>query len=274
MVQDLSNFMSEVWTKKFMTPLKKNTVMKALVNTDYEGEAKENKTVQIRVFPSTIPTNAYTDTCVYSELQSVLVPLLLDQKVQFGFMVDDVSEAQSNLNIIEGHLTAGRNSTEIAVDTALLALNVDVDAGNVIATSKITKNTVYADLVAVSVVLKNNYVTAAQKPYCVIPTAVEALLIQAPEFIQANTLGANTLTEGSIGKVAGMDIFVSTNMTDIGGTYRIFASHKGAVTIAGSLSKIEQLRDKGSFGTFVRGLYVFGALLAKPLEAAVKVCTV
>ena len=56
------------------------------------------------------------------------------------------------------------------------------------------------------------------------------------------------LREGAIGRIAGMDVLVSTNLTATAPSkYYVLAGTNEAITFASQLSKIESLRDKDSF---------------------------
>ena len=77
-----------------------------------------------------------------------------------------------------------------------------------------------------------------------------------------------TLLEGSIGRIAGMDVLVSTNLTEVDGKYYVLAGTNEAITFASQLAKIESLRDKDSFSDLVRGLYLYGAKTVQPKALA------
>lgn len=273
MTQDLTPFVPEIWSKKLQVMLNKNTIYRQISTNKFEGEIKNyGDTVNIRVFPR-VTTNAYTDTCIYDDVNPTLVPLLINQKSQFGFACDDVSKAQSDIDIIAGFLKEAKKSIEVDIDERLFSHTADVDAGNIIATSVLTKDNAYAKFLGLAKVLKSNNVSAKEKPYAIVNPDIEEILLQAPEFIQSGKLGEKTLSEGAIGMIGGLEIFVSNVMTDVAGTYSVFASYKENVALAIQVAMVEQVRDKGDFTTYVRGLTVFGSKLIKSTEAAVLTVT-
>ena len=81
------------------------------------------------------------------------------------------------------------------------------------------------------------------------------------------------MREGSIGRIAGMDVLVSTNLADVDGKYYVLAGTNEAITFASQLAKIESLRDKDSFSDLVRGLYLYGAKTVQPKALAKMVVT-
>jgi hypothetical protein len=148
-------------------------------------------------------------------------------------------------------------------------MHTNVKAANTVGTEAnpvtLNKSTIYEKFVNLSLALKNsNAVNAGTRPWVVINPNIEAYLLQSPEFISAYNVADETLREGSIGRIAGMDVLVSTNLTAVDGKYYVLAGTNDAITFASQLSKIESLRDKDSFSDLVRGLYLYGAKTVQP----------
>jgi len=279
MTQDLTNFISEVWSQKLTTLLDKSGVMMQCVNRNYEGDIKNaGDTVHIRTFGD-VTVKDYSGSITYDELTSPISTLLIDQKKYFAFKVDDISKAQSNVDIMAGYLDRAKIAIDLAKDSFLLGKHVDVPAGSIIGSDStpvaLTKDNIYTNFVAISKALKKaNATSKGQKPWIVINPDIEALLIQAPEFIQANKTGDNTLIEGSIGKIAGLDVLVCTNFASTAGKYYVLAGTNDAITFASQVVEIESIRLHESFDTAVRGLYVYGAKTVLPNALAKLVCTI
>jgi hypothetical protein len=122
------------------------------------------------------------------------------------------------------------------------------------------KTTIYEKFVNLAMALKNSdAVSAAKRPWVVINPIVESYLLNSTEFIGAHNVADETLREGAIGRIAGMDVLVSTNLTSVDGRFYVLAGTNDAITFASQLAKIESLRDKDSFSDLVRGLYLYGA---------------
>jgi hypothetical protein len=131
------------------------------------------------------------------------------------------------------------------------------------------KSTIYEYFVRLSLALKNSDAfRSGVRPWVVINPNIEAYLLQSPEFISAYNVADETLREGSIGRIAGMDVLVSTNLSDVDGKYYVLAGTNDAITFASQLAKIESLRDKDSFSDLVRGLYLYGAKTVQPSALA------
>ncbi|MBR1460502.1 hypothetical protein IJ596_02565, partial [bacterium] len=214
-----------------------------------------------------------TDSITYSSLTPTAKELEIDQKKFFAFKIDDVAKAQSNGDIMEAHLNNAKRAIEEVQDSYLLGLHTDVVSANTVGTEaapiELNKSTIYSNFVKLAMALKNsNAVYAGVRPWVVINPNIEAYLLQSPEFISAYNIADKTLREGSIGQIAGMDVLVSTNLTEVDDKYYVLAGTNDAITFASQLAKIESLRDKDSFSDLVRGLYLYGAKTVQPSALA------
>lgn len=275
-----SAFIPEIWSAKLNTMLEKDCVMLQCVNRNYEGEIK-NQGDKVKIITpaaveiSTLDTNSIT----YKELTPTSMDLVIDQKKFFAFKINDVAQVQSNADIMEAHLTNAKNAIEEVQDAYLLSMHANVDENNIVGSDSspiaLSKSTIYEQFVKLAMKLKDaNAVKAGKRPWVVINPLVESYLLQSTEFIGANNVADETLRECAIGRIAGMDVLVSTNLTAVSNKYYILAGTNDAITFASQLSKIESLRDKDSFSDLVRGLYLYGAKTVQPKALAKMVATV
>ncbi len=273
-----SAFIPEIWSQKLNTMLAKNCVMLQCVNRNYEGEIKnQGDSVKI-ITPATVSISTLSDTAItYSELQPDETDLVIDQKKFFAFKINDVAQAQANQSIMEAHLQNAKKAIEEVQDSYLLGQQAYVDAGNIlggVTAVTLDKDTIYENFVNLALKLKNaDAVSNNQKPWVVINPNIESYLLQSPEFISAYNVADSTLREGAIGRIAGMDVLVSTNLTAVNSKYYVLAGTNEAITFASQLSKIESLRDKDSFSDLVRGLYLYGAKTIQPKSLAKMIVT-
>ncbi len=275
-----SVFIPQVWSQKLNQMLEKNCVMMQCVNRNWEGEIKnQGDTVKI-ITPADVTVSTLTsDNIEYSTLTPTSQDLVIDQKKFFAFKIDDVSQVQANSDIMEAHLTNAKKAIEEVQDSFLLSLHTDVTEANTVGSEEspviLDKNTIYEQFVKLSLALKNSdAVYSGVKPWVVINPNIEAYLLQSPEFISAYKVGDQTLREGSIGRIAGMDVLVSSNLTDVDDKYYVLAGTNDAITFASQLAKIESLRDKDSFSDLVRGLYLYGAKTVQPKALAKMIVSV
>ncbi len=269
-----SAFIPEIWSAKLNTMLEKECVMLQCVNRNYEGEIKNqgDKVKIITPAPVTISTLT-TGSISYSELEPTSTDLVIDQKKFFAFKINDVAQVQANTDIMEAHLQNAKNAIEEVQDAYLLSMHANVDEANIVGSDSapvtLDKTTIYQQFVNLAMKLKDsNAVKAGKRPWVVINPLVESYLLQSTEFIGANNVADETLREGAIGRIAGMDVLVSTNLTPVSNNYYILAGTNDAITFASQLAKIESLRDKDSFSDLVRGLYLYGAKTVQPKALA------
>ena len=269
-----SAFIPELWSQKLNNMLEKNCVMLQCVNRNWEGEIKnQGDTVKI-ITPAKVSVSTLTDDNIsYSSLAPTSLDLKIDQKKFFAFKIDDVSAVQSNTDIMEAHLSNAKKAIEEVQDSYLLGLHTDVPTANIVGSEEspitLSKTTIYENFVNLALALKNSdAVHSGVRPWVVINPTIESYLLQSSEFISAYNVADETLREGSIGRIAGMDVLVSTNLTDVDSKYYVLAGTNEAITFASQLSKIESLRDKDSFSDLVRGLYLYGAKTVQPKALA------
>lgn len=274
-----SAFIPQIWSQKLSQMLEKNCVMLQCVNRNWEGEIKnQGDTVKI-ITPAAVSVSTLTSENIeYSSLTPTSQDLVIDQKKFFAFKIDDVAQVQANTGIMEAHLVNAKNAIEEVQDSYLLGMHTNVSEDNTIGSESspivLDKSTIYENFVKLSLALKNSdAVHLGAKPWVVINPNIESYLLQSPEFISAYKVADETLREGSIGRIAGMDVLVSTNLADVDGKYYVLAGTNEAITFASQLAKIESLRDKDSFSDLVRGLYLYGAKTVQPKALAKMVVT-
>ena len=269
-----SAFIPEIWSQKLNTMLDKNCVMMQCVNKNWEGEiSKQGDKVKIITPADVTVSTLTTDSISYSALEPSAKELEIDQKKFFAFKIDDVAKAQANGDIMEAHLNNARKAIEVVQDSYLLSLHTDVPNANIVGSAaspvELDKSTIYSKFVELALALKNSdAVYGNVRPWVIINPTIEAYLLQSSEFISAYNVADTTLREGSIGRIAGMDVLVSTNLTETNDLYYVLAGTNDAITFASQLAKIESLRDKDSFSDLVRGLYLYGAKTVQPKALA------
>ena len=269
-----SAFIPEIWSQKLNNLLEKDCVMLQCVNRNWEGEIKNQGDKVKIITPASVTISTLgSDSISYSELEPTSMDLVIDQKKFFAFKINDVAKVQSNTDIMEAHLKNAKKAIEEVQDAYLLSQHTNVVAANTVGSDSspvsLDKTTIYSQFVKLALCLKNsNAVTAGVRPWVVINPTIESYLLQSSEFIGAHNVADETLREGAIGRIAGMDVLVSTNLTAVSGKYYVLAGTNDAITFASQLAKIESLRDKDSFSDLVRGLYLYGAKTVQPKALA------
>lgn len=273
-------FIPEIWSQKLNTMLEKDCVMLQCVNRNWEGEIKNQGDKVKIITPAAVSISTLgSGNITYDALEPSSSSLVIDQKKFFAFKIDDVAQVQSNADIMEAHLKNAKLAIEEVQDSYLLSQHAYADSNNIVGSEQtpvtLSKTTIYEKFVQLALCLKNsNAVSGDKRPWVVINPTIESYLLQSTEFINAHNVADETLREGAIGRIAGMDVLVSTNLTATDSKYYVLAGTNDAITFASQLAKIESLRDKDSFSDLVRGLYLYGAKTVQPKALAKMIVSV
>lgn len=268
-----SEFVPEIWSTILNSNFDNTSVMDSCVNKKYEGEIKNaGDTVHIQTFGNVTVKDYSDEDITYEMPNNESATLTLDQKSYFAINVPDIEAVQSNVDLITGYTNRAKSAIALKKDTFLLGKHADVPESNIVEATGYTldKNTIYSKFVELAKILKNNNAvdSTGRNMWCVINPEVEATLIQAPEFCHASQMGDQTLREGAIAKIAGMDILVCTNLQPVAEKIYVMAGITDSISYAGQVAKLEDIRFEKRFGTGIRGLYIYGALTVNPNQLA------
>lgn len=274
-------FRPEFWSKELLRNLDNVGVMLDCVNRNYEGEIKnEGDTVRIQQAGDiTIGTYApQTEAIKYQTLKGKTDTLKIDQQKYWGFHVDDIEKVQANIELAQKYMNRAKIAIANTKDAYLLSLAQINAANTVTVESALTPDTIYKVLVEMFEKLSRANAIGTdgkgedgKRPYIVLPPEVISIIKRSPEATHATVLGDDVVRKGAVLTYAGFDIKQSTVFTaptssDAG---VIIAGTTEAITYADQVIKTDTLKDINYFGDYVRGLYVYGALVAQP-ECLVK----
>lgn len=279
MTHQYPNFTAQIWSQKINAGLDTSCVMLQCVNRDYQSEANQGvETINI-VNPGKVSANPYAGLIsAYETVEGENLKLKLDQSYSFGVQVPDIDAAQTNLSIIDALTSQAKKSIEQKIDSYLFSLYSDTAINNQIGSAQtpvaLKATNVYSKFVALAKTLKlAGALDSTSTGWVVVHPDVEEVLLLCEEFRGPSAVGDNSLRTGSIGKIAGLDVFVSNNVGKIGDKYVVLAGTQAAITYVSQLEKIETIRAQDSFNSIVRGLYTFGALTLNPEAMATLTCS-
>lgn len=284
MTDNYTGFIGQIWSQKINAGLDKTCAMLQCVNRDYQADADKGAEAINIISPEGISASAYTGSIAnYGTLSTTPTQLKLNQKVCFGISVPDIAEAQSNVSIIDTVTEQAKKGIESAIDTYLFGLHTNTDSANQIGSTtspaSLNSGNVYSKFVSLAKLLKLSGAMSGpsignRAGWVVVHPDVEEKLLLCEQFIGASNAGDTTIREGAIGKIAGMDVFVSNNVGKNATTHVVLAGTSAAITYASQLTKIETIRAQSSFDSLVRGLYTFGGLVVNPGALATLTCKV
>jgi len=273
------NFTPEIWSAHMLESLKKNLVFgqPGVVNRDYEGEITNvGDTVRIRsISRPTISSYTKNGTLTYETLTDAERNLMVDQAKSFSFVVDDIDKAQQPGGVLESALTEASYGLKDAADQYIAGLYTQAATANQLGTVSVTTAALaYSTLVNLATKL-----TAANVPqegrYVIVPPWFYGLLLQEQKFVNIDPAGVDGLRNGIIGRAIGFDVMQSNNSINVtGDDWSIIAGYPGAIAFAEQVNAIENIRLQTTFGTAVRGLYVYGAKVVRPDGIATVVASI
>ena len=156
MANNLSAFNSEAWSARLAQRIDQVNIMLPLVNRDWEGDLRQNKTVWIRT-PGNLTMGSYTRGSVisYTDLTPVKEAFTVNDGEYFAFEVDDLDKAQSDINAMDTYMKRAVVAMNNTVEAKLLSAHKYTPGANVISAATAGSSG------AVTVTVTNGQVTSA-----------------------------------------------------------------------------------------------------------------
>lgn len=298
MANNVNAFIPEVYSQKLLKESKEMTDFKNnMTNTDWEGEIKSaGDTVHICT-PDL--SNIVIGEGVVPDTQDVFpksITLTIDKSKSFQFKFNDIEQAQSQFNMMDGYMSAANEKMMVEVNKELElevlnnaeVPNVGTNANGFAATSA-TINTFFNKLKrtlqankalspAGFYTFKGNKEQALQLNAVVtIGTGLFEQLVNSTQLTHPTVQGDDIMYKGVVGQIAGMKIFVDTLLDGIKqaecGTHYADEENKKFIAIAGTkmgitfaeqYNKVEKMRDPQTFADIGRALYLYGYKITNP----------
>ena len=269
-------FTPELWSDKININLDSYGAYNDIVNRKYEGEIKKkgDKVYFYTYGDLTVkdydPTNSSFTGLEYEDPQ-------VNQQKYIGFLVDDIQEVQSNVELVNGYknrMSVAFANTKDAYIHSLATAGAGTKLHDTSAIT-LTKDNVWAEVCTLeeklaekNAITKNGLDYNGKRPALVVTPKFRSILEQSSNFF-ANAFGEKVLRTGQIGRIGAFDVFLSTNIKTVtsGGSTKsqtIVAITSDAIMFADQITKTETLRDVKQIGDYVRSLMVYGGVVANP----------
>ena len=223
------------------------------------------------------PTNSGFTGLEYEDPQGNKQALEVNQQKYIGFLVDDIQDVQSNVDLVNGYTNRMSVAFANTKDAYIHGLAVAGAGTKLHDTSAITltKDNVWAEVCTLeeklaekNAITKNGLDYNGKRPALVVTPKFRSILEQSPNFF-TNAFGEKVLRTGQIGRIGAFDVFLSTNIKTVtsGGSTKsqtIVALTSDAIMFADQITKTETLRDVKQIGDYVRSLMVYGGVVANP----------
>ncbi len=297
----IDNFNPALWAKAVQSNLNKEHVYAARMNRKYEGQLSESgESVKIssigRITLKSYSRNAGAGNTAASPtiagidrpeiLQGSSLFLIPDQLKYINFEIDNVDRYQQVPDLMS---EATREAAYAFTDGADLFAGSTLQTG-VAGTTDGTGNRLQARTIGTGAGDDDAYealvdlgvkLTEADVPksgrWVVIPPWFEGMLQKDVRFTNYGTSqNRDTLANGNIGRAAGLEIYVSNNVSGAtsgtlavaGGVYTVIAGVSDAATYAETLTKTEAFKPQDGFNDAIKMLHVYGAKVTRPYALA------
>ena len=275
-------FTPELWSDKININLDSYGAYNDIVNRKYEGEIKKkgDKVYFYTYGDLTVkdydPTNSSFTGLEYEDPQGNKQALEVNQQKYIGFLVDDIQDVQSNVDLVNGYtnrMSVAFANTKDAYIHGLATAGAGTKLHDTSAIT-LTKDNVWAEVCTLeeklaekNAITKNGLDYNGKRPALVVTPKFRSILEQCSNFF-ANGFGEKVLRTGQIGRIGAFDVFLSTNIKTVtvstAKSQTIVALTSDAIMFADQITKTETLRDVKQIGDYVRSLMVYGGVVANP----------
>jgi len=260
----------DIFSGHVLYNLQKAAVADEITNTEFEGQIQGGaSTVKIIKAPVvSVDTNVGKGAKL--NLQNVdadAITMLVDQNVSCAFVVDSISQALSNIDLLNMTIKEAVYRVRDAYDSNIFTY-IEAQA------TALTGQTIGfgasdTDPINIFNIAREN-LDLANVPYedcyaVVSPTVIKYLMAADSKLLNVNEMGYSSkspIITPAVPRfnVAGMDVYVSNNVTRTGTTSSVaLFGHKSAVSTAKALLESSvQDRGENGFGKFYKSLLVYG----------------
>ena len=272
----IATFIPTIWEARLLAHLDKALVYGNLVNRDYEGDIRQQgDTVKInQIADITVKDYKKGTDITIDDVDGTPTTLTISQDKYFAFKVEDVDQAQANVNLVDAAMARASYAMRDVVDQYIASFyasaGVTDGLGNDTTPLSITSATkAYESLVDMKGALDDANVPADGR-FVVVPSQFYGFMLKDSRFVAAGTTKTdNVLANGYIGTAAGFQIYQSNNVPNTkGAQYKVLAGTRAAISFAQQITSTEALRMEKAFSDMVRGQLVYGAAVVQPKALA------
>ena len=255
----ISNFIPQIWSARLQEKLHGALVFGSLCNRNYEGEIRQwGDTVHINTI-NDITVKPYDPTVAIDdpeELSGADTTLTIDHGAYYNFFINDVDAVQARADLMDA---AMKNAAErLARDAETYILSVIRENAGKKVTKAIPAGGLYELILEIKTAMDEAGVPRSDRKL-ILPPALESELLLDQRFITGTSAAANRLTEGSVARAAGFDLYISGELTG-----EIVAMTPEAVTFANQITRVDAYRPERGFSDGVKGLCLSGAKVLQP----------
>lgn len=262
----------ERYSSLVLAKLRKTAVFVSLFNRKYEGKPTAGA-VKIPVRDTEVVVDTY-DKVTGGELKTgttTYQTLAIDKDKYVNELVDGYDAASVPDNLIADRLDSAGYAMGISLDTDLITLLIKKGTASK-NTTALTKDTIYESIVDEVAALKKRGLNPTEM-WLAVTNETYAMLLKSPEFIKASDLGDNVVQNGRVGRINGLDVYETNNISDtlkveyiIGNNVYCHFVDEWMVPVT-----VNDLKDGKHIGaSAVQGRRVYGAEVSRSETVTVK----
>ena len=271
MAEALLVFKPELWSKTILKELDVITGMRKHSSYEFNQEIKYGTRLHITKLGDTQVRN-YTQgvDITFDEVNGTEVELVIDQQRYFGKYYDDIDKVQAIPGAVQQDMAETAKALALDADEFVSArlYQAVVATGSTIkkSASAITpneKNVMTAIEDGLVALYENNVSTSTEIWGEVSPKMYSQLRIHLTELATANL---DLMKRGIIGKYGNVNICIENRLPVKTGVKYNFLRTGKAFAFAEQIDKVAKTDKEKGFGTYFKGLYVYGGVVVRPAE--------
>lgn len=271
MAEALLVFKPELWSKTILKNLDVITGMRKHSSYEFNEEIRYGKRLHITKLGDT-QVRAYTQgtDITFDAVNGTEVELVIDQQRYFGKYYDDIDKVQAIPGAVEQDMAETAKALALDADEFVSArlYQAVVATGSTIkkSASAITpneKNVMTAIEDGLVALYENNVPTSTEIWGEVSPKMYSQLRIHLTELATANL---DLMKRGIVGKYGNVNICIENRLPVKTGVKYNFLRTGKAFAFAEQIDKVAKTDKEKGFGTYFKGLYVYGGVVVRPAE--------
>lgn len=269
------NVIPKLYSTKILRTLENNLVAKKIC--PMAPAAEISKMGDVVYFPALAdPTiGTYTGAAfTYEDVDDAKVALAIDQYKYFAFQVDDIDQAQANIDIKGSQAERAAYKLRDTMDAFILGKYSE--AGTSLTESGVTSATILSSLARISRALDEKNVPSQSKWLVINPIVKERMILAGIKFQIEN---GGTGMDGGLSFAEYLDfrVYVSNNLYKTGSDETqvayVMGGSDNAIVFAEQIMKTRMMELETSFKMGISGLAAYGGKVIKPNELVVNALT-
>ena len=261
-------FKQTIWSRSILRSLETITSLRNHCNFQYEKDTENARVVKIlSVNRPTIRTYVPGTSIVREGGADSSIEMTIDQYKYFNFEVEDIDKAQSVPGLMEALTDEAAKGLALEGDKYVAKLIKDaVDGNEVAASEEITLTTANA-----MASVEEGFATLYEKNCKVTDTfylevAPRVFTTYRQQMTELSTNNPEILKKGAVGKINNAYVCIENLLPESTAAYYNILRTEKAVAFAEQIDKVEKYRPQDAFTDAVKGLYVFGGKIVRPVE--------